>query len=307
VSAGGFGHPLFSERRRMKVVYGAERFLVKKNLKAFKKEADLNGANFVKEEEWTQEIADRAIPGFMTTYVHVALLDAKPLKEQVVVDPEANILVTLQVLPTSDQMKVLSKNTGWELCPCNKLPQKDVEGYIAAYVYKAGMRISTSACEELIKRVGYFEDDAVCMENVFNELNKFIGLVQDIEVEDIKEYVEESMYYNAFSISNLLEKKNRPALYELAKRICAGKDLRGEVLKMCGLLQQGYRVAYKASLLPQGADPKKELGIKRAPRKMSPREAQRNMELCSQAASNVKGGMDPRMEFMMLLEKLLEY
>lgn len=289
----------------IKVVYGPERFLVKRAVSQFKKQAVAEDAGYEVSTEWSRELADNAIPGFFTNYVHVTLQDAKPLVQtNFGLDQSANILITLQVSPNATQSKELVR-LGFQLVSCGKLKASEVRNYVSAFVYKNGMRITEDACECLISRVGYFEDDSVCLENILNELKKFIGVTADITTDVVEQYVEQSSFYNAFSLSSLIERGDRAGAYGLAEKVFCAKDAKSELIRMCGLLQQPYRVAYKAAHCPKGMDVRTSLDVKRAPRKMPAVAAGNGTALCAETVQQIKTGGNARTAFLLLIERLM--
>lgn len=288
----------------VRLIYGEERFLVKREAKRFLKNAEKMKLQVLESSVYSQETIDAAMPGFMPSAVLIWLTDIRPLIECHVDISliEQPVMVVLQIDPSEAELKKLPKGICLE--KFGKVSIDEAKRFTAAYAGKIGKRITYDACDELLARIAFEQDNDVHLDNIFKELDKLQFLEGEITKDKVEAYVTPNVTYNAFQLAGMIEGKRDQEVFNFAERFFTNNKSRilEESLKLCGLLGQHYRVAYKIHF----CNDYKELGVKKRPDKMSIEKSLNGLRLCVAASNRIKKGCAPDKELVVLLQKLLK-
>ena len=289
----------------MRLIYGDERFLVKREVSRFKKAAAENGYELIQSDVCSQEIVDMAAEGFVPYAVLISIDSIDQIPGLILTDIVNPVMIVLQKNPADAQLKKLIK--GIEVTRFDRLGPDAAKQYVAAFVTKAGKRITEDACDELIRRTGYGEDPDVGLTVLFNEADKLIGFDEDITAELVEGYVPKSAVYDTFALADAIHRKDLQAVWDFCdnffKKSSNQSAFVSESLGVIALLGQNYRVAYKAGLCK---NPKQELGVYRLPVPMSRDRALYGMKECARADEALKSGGNARSVLTQLFQQLLK-
>ena len=287
----------------VKMVYGPERFLVKREVTRFEKQAAETGAMLIRSEECTENVLSFAKAGFIDYAVCISLNDISEIKGDFE-NLDNPVLIVLQKTPTDAQLKKLP--AGIEPLRFDRPSVENAKAYVAAYVGKIGKQITYEACDALLDRMGYGEDDNIGLTDVFHELDKLGCLEGEIEEQTVQAYVTESIVYDTFKLSDCIKAGDRNGAYDILEKFFKKKNnpsaFQSECLGLVALLGQNFRVAYKANY---ANNPKAEIGVYRIPEKMSKEKAFAGMKICADADSKMKSGAKPDKVIMILVEELM--
>lgn len=171
----------------------------------------------------------------------------------------------------------------------DKVSKADLDAFVAKYVANAGRRMEIAAYEMFVHRCAYFESPESDLGTVVNELDKLLAVCGgDICVADVDRYTESVPAANIFDLSDLVVRKRRKEALALADQLMQRRDF--DAIRTIALLEQCYRVGYKASLLSGSQQSKAQaLGV-RMIRTIAPEEALYGLQVIDDAKNCVKSG-----------------
>ena len=288
----------------MKLVYGEERFLVKREISRFKKAAKENGLEVLVSDSCSQDVINMASGGFMDYAVLIQLDGIDQIPQLFLEDAVNPVMAVLQKTPTEAQLKKLQE--GIEPVRFDRLTPEEARRFVAAYATRAGRRITETACDELISRTGYGDDPNVGLTYLFNELEKLVSFDEDITADLVEGYVSKSAVYDTFELADAIHTKDLQKVWDFMENFFAKASnpsaFQSEALGVIALLGQNYRVAYKATYCKY---PKKELNVYRLPISMTREKALAGMKECASADEAVKSGSNVRSVLTQLFNSLL--
>lgn len=187
----------------------------------------------------------------------------------------------------------------------DKYTEKQLSEFVVRYVAKAHRRLQNAAYELLVSRCAYFESPESDLGTVVNELDKLIAACSnDICVEDVEKYTQVIPAANIFDLSDLILQKKRGEALLLANKLMQNRDF--DALRTMAVIEQCFRVGYKASLLTGPMKTKAQaLGV-RYVRQIDSDTALNGLQLIAKAREDIKASNSAEAIFIRLICQLTE-
>lgn len=190
----------------------------------------------------------------------------------------------------------------------NKLKANALSSFVREECSKKGLIIANEEINFLINRIGYEQSDKTLFD-VVSSIDIFSNTGSQIVTRElIERYIEESIDQNVFTLTNLISKKDMPnAFKHLEGLLTSGEP----PLKLIGLIERHYRLAYKKVLMKHEGT-KVDIGVNSYvldqvnTSGMTPVAAMKAMELCQYASNSIKTGeLSANMSIELLLAQLI--
>lgn len=198
------------------------------------------------------------------------------------------------------------ENAGAQFIRLDKVAEGQLEQYIAEKVARSDSQIKRSAIRLLVSRCAYYDSDSSDLGTVINELDKLMAVCRNAEIteEDVIKYTDIVPVANAFTFTDFVLKGDIVRALECANVLMSHRGF--EALRTISLLEQRYRVAYKASLLDgTSAEKKKLLGV-RVLHEVDPGVASIGLQLIAEAKADIKSGNSDIAVFLRLVYQLCQ-
>lgn len=241
--------------------YGEEPYRIMKKRESLKV-AENPEMNLYITEVFDQEALEYAyqIPFLARKRVMIVDLEAEGdtglLKEYLAAPaPDTNLYVFVREMDFGNTLaKIFPKQN---VCRIGKFTPKELKLEIFYYTKKHGKYIREDACEELIERVQYLNEDKSFFD-MENELKKLCSAAErEVDRELIQAMVPRNEKENVFSLMHLILNHKTEQLFHEAELILESGE--SNTIQVLSLLLRSYRIAMKASLL--GKEMEKELGV----------------------------------------------
>jgi len=161
--------------------------------------------------------------------------------------------------------------------------------------YLKNKKFATGAFEEFENRVQYLKIDEINLFNVTSELDKLLLLDKDeISVEDVKLYIEQNSYFNAFSLIYFIKVGDAQKAMKQVNIMLGGGD--ESSIGILSLLSRNYRLVYKAEILrfkyPKitKEELKKKVGVNFIDHFIDAPRALKSLNLINDAIERMKSG-----------------
>lgn len=171
---------------------------------------------------------------------------------------------------------------------------------------KAHRRLQNAAYELLVSRCAYFESPESDLGTVVNELDKLIAACSnDICVEDVEKYTQVIPAANIFDLSDLILQKKRGEALLLANKLMQKRDF--DALRTMAVIEQCFRVGYKASLLTGSMKTKAQaLGVRYVRQIDDSDTALNGLQLIAKAREDIKASNSAEATLVRLICQLTE-
>lgn len=218
--------------------------------------------------------------------------------------PSTELYIFPEDTKTGKCMTQLEK-AGAKLLRLDKLSEKQLEAFVVKYAARADRQIEVAAYALLVKRCAYFESDESDLGTVVNELDKLIAVCsENIYEADVKEYTQIIPVANVFNLSDLVLRKKRRQALTLADKLMQKRDF--DALRTISLLEQCYRVGYKASMLEGSIKAKAQVLGVRVVRDIPKDVALQGLNEIAVAKEAIKSGNSAEAIFIRLICQLTE-
>lgn len=208
------------------------------------------------------------------------------------------LILLRQVDKTTKLYKELKKEG--LLLEVKKIEQEhELKKFIQNYVTREEGSIQMDALREFIIRENYFENDAVNLISITNDLTAMLSVSKNITINLVKDMIKDMATENVFSLAKLIEKKDAMGLKKEVSLISADK-----AIPTLSLLLREYRIAYKAMYAPLT-----DIGVKFMTFKNMPKEQLvHGMKVCTSLVEDIKTGkVSETIALQLAIGQLLNY
>ena len=190
---------------------------------------------------------------------------------------------------------------------------KPLYSFINDRISNAGGSISFKDTEHLISRIGYFENDLVCLYDVISSIDKLVLYNKNITRKSIDTLIKKSTNENVFLLIDFLIKKDSKGAFEHLKGLL---ETNSSPIALMSLILRHYRLLYKVSCYDT-KDKKKiasDLGIspyalnKVIQQNIDINIINKSIDACNENISGVKQGrFKENISIELLLAKILSF
>lgn len=165
----------------------------------------------------------------------------------------ALILITAKSVKENTKLYAFLKEKA-NVIKCDKLTEQELIARIVRGVKNGGCEITKSACMSLIERSGYMTDDEVTLYSINNFIKQLTFCGSVIEDSDVLAIIPQAVSEDSRELISLLCSGNTKVFMEKVLVLAENTDM----IMLCGSLIRNFRIAYKASLIPEASS--RELG-----------------------------------------------
>ena len=191
------------------------------------------------------------------------------------------LLILLRQVDKSTKLYKELKKEGI-LLEVKKIEQEyELKKFVQNYVTREEGSIQSDALREFMTRENYFENDAVNLISIINDLTAMLSVSKNITIDLVKDMIKDMATENVFSLAKRIEKGDAMGLKKELSLISADR-----AIPTLSLLLREYRIAYKATFAPLT-----DIGVKFITfRNMSKEQLIHGMKVCTSLVEDIKTG-----------------
>jgi len=234
------------------IVYGNEPYMVKLQKERFKGRANsefgyVEAENLLEAKNFLSGIS--LFADSLYAYVEVDSITSLTCKdflsyvEEIRDKKDKNLFIYLRKVKSDAKGLQKLKEQGCYMQEYSKLSKySELYSYLKKMSEEMGVSFKEDALMLFITQMDYFENEAVNMFVLKNQMDQLKYLGGIIDVEDVKEYVPDMREGKRFALAALIAKKESVKLWQEVARLKRNRDFSG--MALMGLLHREYRIGY---------------------------------------------------------------